>query len=82
MQTADPTTVIPVEPGYTANAPPGSTITLGTSTLETSTQMDVNRGFIGVNGASTTVKNAVGPVTINVGSTATCSLTQTLTSTP
>ena len=71
VQTADPTTVIPVEPGYTANAPPGSTITLGTSTLETSTQMDVNRGFIGVNGASTTVKNAVGPVTINVGSTAT-----------
>jgi PPE-repeat protein len=68
---ADPTTVIPVEPGYTGTAPPCSTITLGTSTLGTSTQMDVNRGVIAVNGASTTVKNAVGPVTINVGSTAT-----------
>jgi hypothetical protein len=68
---ADSTTVIPVEPGYTGTAPPCSTITLGTSNLETSTQMDVNRGLIAVDGASTTVKNAVGPLTINVGSTAT-----------
>jgi hypothetical protein len=65
------TTVIPVEPGYTGTAPPCSTIALGTSTLGTSTQMDVNRGVIAIDGASTTVKNAVGPVTINVGGTAT-----------
>jgi hypothetical protein len=65
------TTIIAVEPGYTGNAPPCSTITLGTSTLETSTQMDVNRGAITIDGASTTIKNAVGPVSINVGGTAT-----------
>ncbi len=67
--------VIPVEPGYIGTAPPCSTITVGTDSLQTSTQMNVNRGVVGVTGASTTVKNAVGPVTIDVGGTAT-SLTE------
>jgi len=71
VQTTDLTTVTPVEPGQTATAPSGSTITLGTGTLGTSTQMEVNSGSVTVTGASTTVKNVVGPFTINVGSTAT-----------
>lgn len=34
--------------------------------------MDVDRGVVEVTGASITVKNPVGPVTIDVGGTATC----------
>lgn len=71
VKTDDQIAVIPVEPGYVGTAPPCSTITVGTDSLETSAQMDVNWGVVGVTGASTTVKNSVGPVSIDVGSTAT-----------